>query len=240
MTRIAGVVHAASKMKRRQNPFDEAAEQYDAWFDSEEGRTIFALEVNCLRSVMSSATGRWLELGVGTGRFAVALGIAEGVDPSPSMRALAKRRGVRTIEAVAERLPYNDHSFDGVLMTTTLCFLSDPEKTLKECPHVLKDTGRLVVGLIPANSPWGRLYQRKAAEGHPIYSAANFQTCDEVARLATRVGFEFVAGFSCHFAPPRSPVVEGPPREGIREGAGFTAMAFTKQVTQNLPKGSAE
>jgi ubiquinone/menaquinone biosynthesis C-methylase UbiE len=223
-----------------QNPFDETAEQYDAWFDSEEGRIIFVLEVSCLRSVMPPLTGRWFELGVGTGRFAAALGIGEGIDPSASMRALAERRGVRALDAVGERLPFADQDFDGVLMTTTVCFLRDLEASLRECYRVLKKTGQLVIGMIPADSPWGRLYERKAAEGHPVYSAATFYTSDDVIRLATSVGFEFAAGFSCLLAPPGSPAVEGSPREGVIEGAGFTALAFMKPVVQTLPHARGE
>ncbi|MFO7904625.1 MAG: class I SAM-dependent methyltransferase [Planctomycetota bacterium] len=215
-------------MKQSHKPFDEVAAHYDAWFDSEKGRTIFEREVDCLRSLMASTPGRWLEVGVGTGRFAAALGVAEGVDPSASMRALADRRGIRTADGVGECLPCPDKNFHGVLMTTTLCFLADPEKSLKECHRVLKDRGRLVVGMIPADSAWGRDYARKAAKGHPIYSAATFHTCDESLSWARREGFELEAASSCLFAPAGFPAVEGRPRKGIVEGAGFVAIAFAK------------
>jgi hypothetical protein len=43
-------------MTRGRNPFDELAEQYDAWFDAEPGRSIYAWEIDCLRSVMPSIT----------------------------------------------------------------------------------------------------------------------------------------------------------------------------------------
>jgi hypothetical protein len=40
------------------------------------------------------AGGYGVEIGVGTGRFAVSLGIAVGVEPSPAMAELARRRGI--------------------------------------------------------------------------------------------------------------------------------------------------
>jgi SAM-dependent methyltransferase len=214
----------------RSNPFDDAAMRYDAWFDSGDGRTVFAVEVDCLRKVMSPPTGRWLEVGVGTGRFAATLGVAEGIDPSDSMRALAEQRGIRTVGAVGECLPYPDRSFDGLLMTTTLCFLVDSKKAIRECHRVLKKAGRLVLGLIPAGSPWGQLYARKAAQGHPIYSAARFHTPEEVIGLATGSGFELQETWSCLLTPPGfiGSVEQEQPREGTVPEAGFVAMAFKK------------
>lgn len=60
-------------------PFDAHTEQYDAWFDQHP--VAFDAEVRALQALTPS-TGRRVELGVGTGRFAQALGIDEGLDPS--------------------------------------------------------------------------------------------------------------------------------------------------------------
>ena len=176
-------------MSQSHNPVDDASAEYDAWFDSALGRRVFAQEVACLQKLMHPASGRWLEVGVGSGRFAAALGVKEGIDPSAAMLAMARQRGIQTVHAAGECLPYAQECFDGVLMATTLCFLADPARAFHECCRVLKDSGRLVVGLIPANSSWGRLYARKAAGGHPVYSAATFHTCAEVVSLAAAAGF---------------------------------------------------
>ena len=212
------------------NPFDTASADYDAWFDSANGRILFEREVDCLRKVMLPRAGRWLEVGVGTGRFAAALGVAEGVDPSDAMRALAERRGVQALDGAGECLPYANQSFDGMLMTTTLCFLADPEKSFKECHRVVKDAGRLVVGLIPADSAWGRRYARKAVEGHSIYSAATFHTPEEVIGLATGAGFALREAWSCLLTPPEFLGGTEQPAKGTAPEAGFVAMAFTKKV----------
>lgn len=217
----------------RPNPFDELVTPYDAWFESEDGRIVFEREVGCLLEVMSPLTGRWLEVGVGTGRFAAALGVTDGVDPSERMRALAERRGVRTVDATSECLPYRDRSFDGALMTTTLCFLANPARALQECYRVLKDSGRLVVGLIPANSPWGKLYTRKAAEGHPIYAAATFHTTEAVICLGSAARFKLREACSCLLAPPESLGNAEQRQKGIVPDAGFVAMAFAKADREN-------
>ncbi len=221
------------------NPFDATCSEYDAWFDSEKGRIILSQELACLRMGMSSPTGRWLEVGVGTGRFAAALGVSDGVDPSAPMLALAVQRGIRAVDGVGESLPYPDGTFDGALMTTTLCFLSDPEQSFRECRRVLKAAGRLVVGMIPADSPWGRLYARKAADGHPIYSAATFHSPDDVIRLASGSGFEFQEAWSCLLTPPEDLIGEAHPHRGIVPDAGFVTMAFMKRCMAERPTGNA-
>ena len=67
---------------RNTNPFDKLAQRYDRWFDSTRGRAIFEAEVVCLRELIPDRAGRWLEIGVGTGRFVEALGIAvDGGNP---------------------------------------------------------------------------------------------------------------------------------------------------------------
>jgi len=209
--------------------FDELAERYDGWFDSPEGKNIFRAEVVCLRELMGEPSGRWLEVGVGTGRFAEALGIREGVDPSGSVLTFAAGRGIRTRVGYGENLPYPDSVFDGVLMVVTICFLADPEKALEECRRVLKESGRLLVGLVPADTPWGERYARQGREGHPFYSAARFYTCGDVYSLVREAGFTPANAVSCLFNPPEEPLTDLSNRDGIVPGAGFVAMEFVKR-----------
>jgi len=211
------------------NPFDTDATRYDEWFDSPDGQAIFAQEVACLGALMGKAEGRWLEVGVGTGRFAQALGIREGIDPSSAMLAYASSRGIRTQLGYGENLPYSENSFDGVLMVVTICFLADPVKAFEECWRVLKEKGCLIVGLVPAHSAWGELYARKGREGHIFYSFAKFYTCEEVIGIADTAGFSLAGARSCLFTPPAEPATDLSIREGVVTNAGFVALQFTKR-----------
>jgi len=223
---------------REQSPFDTEVTRYDGWFDSADGRPIFVQETVCLRELIGEIDGRWLEVGVGTGRFAQALGIHEGVDPSLPALALAASRGIIVSQGVGENLPYSDRSMDGVLLVTTICFLPDPAKALAECHRVLKSNGRLAIGHVPADSPWGMLYARKAGEGHAFYSTARFYTSRQAIQLATDAGFYVQRGFSCLLNSPVAPV-HGPPRDGIVTGAGFVAILFVKQSAKQGSEAEA-
>lgn len=208
--------------------FDKLAAKYDQWFDLPKGQAIFEVETACLRELIADRHGRWLEVGVGTGRFAQALGVQEGVDPSAEVLRFAAARGIHTRLGAGENLPYDDAEFDGVLMVVTICFLADPQKTLEECSRILRPDGSLLVGLVPADSPWGELYAREGREGHPFYSVAKFYTCEDVINLAAKAGFSRSDARSGLFTHPGEAVVGSPPRKGIVPGAGFVAMKFRK------------
>ncbi len=221
------------------SPFDHLAQQYDDWFDSAEGRAVFRIETACLRELMPPEGGSWLEVGVGTGRFAEALGVINGLDPSPAMLEIAARRGVETTLGHAEALPYPDAVFDGVLMIVTLCFVNDPATAMTECGRVLKSDSALIAGIIPADSPWGRLYSRRAREGHPFYSAARFHTCDQVIQTANSAGFDFETANSCLLTPPRQPISTSI-QAGVVRYAGFVAMRFRKPMVRRSQSHSEE
>ncbi len=106
--------------------FDTHADKYDAWYDSEAGRAIFAMEVDCLKPLLRKYKKPYLEIGVGSGRFAQALGIEYGVDPSVVLLRMAESRGILPLKATGEKLPFADDIFGGVLVTLTLCFVDDP------------------------------------------------------------------------------------------------------------------
>ncbi len=75
-------------------PFEKYAEQYDDWFS--ENQWVYEAEIRAVKS-MIPASGRGVEIGVGTGRFAEPLGIKIGVDPSKRMGEIARKRGIRVL-----------------------------------------------------------------------------------------------------------------------------------------------
>jgi SAM-dependent methyltransferase len=151
---------------------------------------------------------------------------------APFLTAINTHRGIRTYLTTAELLPFPDGAFHGVLMALALCFVSDAEQAMHECARVLHSLGMLVIGMIPADGPWGKVYMRKALEGHPVYSLARFRAASEVLTLAADAGLEIRASASAILWEPDSDRIgDARVERGISQEAAFLGLLFGKADT---------
>jgi ubiquinone/menaquinone biosynthesis C-methylase UbiE len=109
------------------------------------------------RQLLSSASGRVLELGAGTGHnlehYTSAVTELVLAEPDPNMAKLLRERLQRdgtgagspsVIEASAEDLPFDDGSFDVVVATLVLCTVENPMRAVAEARRVLVEGGRFL------------------------------------------------------------------------------------------------
>lgn len=165
------------------NIFDQNVGRYDAWYDRHE--KAYLSELRAIRKLLPSK-GKGLEIGVGTGRFAVPLGIKTGIDPSKKMIEIARLRGVDARWGLGEFLPFRDASFDYAVLIFTLCFVKKPCKVLAETHRILRKNGALIAGIVPKDSFLGKIYQQK---GSIFYKNACFFTVSELVIMLTKTGF---------------------------------------------------
>jgi len=208
--------------------FDLYAEEYDRWFDTPEGKVLFAVEVKAIKLLMKDLERPFLEIGVGTGRFADQFGIEFGIDPSSNVSEIAKMRGITTKKAKGENLPFTDGSFGAVFILFTICFTGNPEKVLSEAKRVLKKGAALIVGIINRESPWGQLYLKKKAGGHPIYRYATFYSVYEVSKMIENAGMAVEAYSSTLCQPPSQIPYEEPVHNELIKNAGFVCILARK------------
>lgn len=166
--------------------YDSLADEYEQWFDA--FPLVIEAEMEALRQV-TPPFERGLEVGVGTGRFAVALGIPLGVEPSVKMAAYARDRGIEVIEGIAEKLPFEDGSFDAVFMITLDCYLADMKPALLEAYRVLEPNGHLIIGHIDIDAPLGAVYEQDK-EDNVFYRDATFRGTTDVLKELEKTRFE--------------------------------------------------
>jgi SAM-dependent methyltransferase len=203
--------------------FDSLAPDYDTWFD-DEGKSVFAIEIQAFRSVSDLLPKPWLEIGVGSGRFAQALGIETGLDPSIKLLEMARKRGVDAFLGKGEVAPFQGDVFGTVFLIVTLCFVDSPSVVLLEGNRLLKEGGKLVLGLVLRESPWGRFYQVKKKEGHRFYKYATFYSFEEVRALLEQAGFAIEEVISTLSQNPGEVRGMESPLKGLSSDAGFVVI----------------
>ncbi|MFZ8860388.1 MAG: class I SAM-dependent methyltransferase [Thermocrinis sp.] len=169
-------------------------------------------------------------MGVGSGRFAQALGVPYGLDPSMELLKLAKRRGIRGVLGRAETLPFKSSSFDLVLMVVSVCFFEEPLRAFEVAHRVLKNDGYLVLGLVLLDSPWADFYKEKAKKGHPIYSHARFYSFRELSSILAQAGLRIEKVFTTPFEEPQDqePMRNQDIRDGFWREGGFFCVSAKK------------
>jgi SAM-dependent methyltransferase len=121
------------------------------WFAGR--RRIIASFIEKICRDLGTERPRILDVGCGTGANLELLGRygeAEGVDVSPEALAFCRERGLRNVkQGAAERLPYEDCSFDLVTALDVVEHLDDDTAGLREMRRVLRPGGRAML-FVPA------------------------------------------------------------------------------------------
>ncbi len=225
-----GSAHDLTKLSNGANRvndiFNTYTEEYDKWF--ERNHFAYLSELEAVRKLMPrikyGVSG--LEIGVGTGRFADPLGVTVGLDPSEKMLRIARHRGIRTVLAKGERIPFKDKAFDFLLLIVTLCYVNKPYLIITEARRVLKDRGKIIIGIIDKQSFLGKIYQDKKEESR-FYRESLFYSPEEVIELLKGYNFnEFTTFQTVSLSPGQIKGIEQP-QEGYGKG-GFVVMSAEK------------
>lgn len=174
---------------------------YDAWYGTSRGRWIGDREFALLARLLEARPGETLlDVGTGTGyfarRFAGEAGLqVTGVDSDAAMLAFARGAApaIGFVQADATRLPFADTSFDHVVAVTSLCFIADEARAVREMARVARR--RVALGLLGRDS---RLWVRKHGTG--AYAGARWHKREEARALLTNAGLHAVrVGTAIHF-----------------------------------------
>ncbi len=135
--------------------FDKLAGSYDSWYGTEFGRYADDLEKRLIIQFARPKKGeKVLDVGCGTGTYGSEfskMGLeVTCLDMSKRMLNIAKTKSknIDTILGNVEDMPFEDNTFDLIVGITLIEFLPKPEKAIREMRRVLKDDGRIILGVL--------------------------------------------------------------------------------------------
>ena len=206
--------------------FNENVEAYEAWYDTYPD--IFQSEVAALKEQLLKLPENiyGIEVGLGTGRFAKALGIKEGVEPSEEMAKKAIKRGIEIMKGVAEKLPYSDYHFDFILFVT-ICHLNDLNMALSEAHRVLKRGGSIIIGFLDKEQTIAKKYEEKRHRS-TFFKNATYYSVDRVKELLKKAKFKDFEFNQTLFGDLNDIEDVQTPKEGYGEGSFVVVKAVKK------------
>ncbi len=158
---------------------------YDAWFETRVGREVFRRQLRHVVRLLKDVESL-LDMGCGTGLFTEAVSRELGlertvcVELDPDMAERARGRVDEVIVGDAASTPFDDGSFDAVLLSNVLEFAEDPGALVAEARRVASE--RVVAVTLNPSSPWNVWRRFKARLGHPWWSRARFPKVSELSR----------------------------------------------------------
>lgn len=158
--------------------------EYEAWYETARGSWIAGREFDLMMRLLDPPAGATLlDVGCGTGhfsrRFAAAGLRVTGLDPDPAMldHARGLGGGVSYLLGTGTALSFGDNAYDYVTAVTSLCFIADPERALREMWRVARRA--VLLGLLNRRS---LLYRQKHDRG--AYRGARWDTSAEARHWA--------------------------------------------------------
>lgn len=199
--------------------FEKHSDAYDDWFNK--NQEAYEAELTAVRQLLPAGAVRGMEVGVGSGKFAVPLGIKVGVEPAEQMAAKATKLGIEVYPGVAEKLPFVADQFDFVLLVTTICFVDDIVQSFREALRVLVPDGCILVGFVDVESELGQQYLRNRHKSKFYQQATFFSTQQILDHLQT-------AGFGA--TEVKQTLIPGTAEQTVLDGFGEGAFVVIKAV----------
>jgi len=164
-------------------------------------RLIFEIEMGAFLSILPLLPKPWLARGMGSGRLASFLDIPQGMGKERNLLKMTRAWKVSAI--------------------FTLCLASCPALFLKECHHLLRREGKILIGFIPRESPWGRFYMETQKGRRPTHRWGQLYSLKKMEHMMMDAGFSIQGYFSTLFQKPGAVKVLENPMRGYLPQAGF-------------------
>lgn len=227
--------------------FDEYASEYDAWFLA--NPNVLYSEARLVAGTLKNSS-RVLSVGCGSGLFEkimkddFGIVVTDGIEPSESMAAIARKRGLNVTISTAEDADYGNGDYDTILFNGCPSYISDLQLVINKVYKALPDGGRIVLIDVPKESSYGLLYNLAKALGtwnHPLLegvyppnpypiefvNVANWRTTAEKMHMLENAGFrELTCSQTLTSHPLYSETRLEDPADGFDRGDYVAIVAF--------------
>ncbi len=206
------------------NVFDKYYKEYDEWYTK--NRNIYMSEIECVKKAIPE-TGKGVEIGVGTGRFASKLNIRLGIDPSFQMLKIAAQRNVLPVRALGEYIPFKSNSIDFAVVLFTLAFVKNINKVFSEINRIVKKGGYIICGIIDKDSFLGEFYMQTL--NSKFYSECRFLSTLELVDICKNNNILITEIYQTLFKIPTL-ITD---KEPVKVGFGDGGYVVTKGINVN-------
>ncbi len=171
-------------------------EKYEKWYETKEGLYFDRREKELIIEMINPELGESLiEIGCGTGHFLKWLKTFElkltGIDSSKTMIEYASKNLDRDIKLKVEdakNLSFKDNSFDIAVFITTLEFLDNPGRAIKEALRISKK--RVFIGFLNKLSLLAIKHRIKGLFKDSIYNKATFYSVFQIEKIIRSINDE--------------------------------------------------
>lgn len=165
------------------------ANAYEQWFYKHRNRPAAELESRLMIDLLKPNAGElMLDIGCGIGSILPPLLDAglqiTGIDPSPYMLDIICSQFNNRVELYrgnAEDLPFDDNSFNHACFFSSLEFVDDPKKAIKEACRVAKD--KVFIGVLNRFAIKGIQRRVQGIFNHTIFNKAEFFSVWQIKRM---------------------------------------------------------
>jgi ubiquinone/menaquinone biosynthesis C-methylase UbiE len=194
--------------------YDREVDKYDSIFITKAGKHFIKRKLKIAKSYKFIESGQnILEVGSATGVFSFEyekLGVKlTSIDLSPENikwaenKAKANNSSIDFKVADVENLPFEDNSFDGILSFSTLRYVPDIDKAMKEIYRVVKPGGYIIIDFPNKNCPWFGGMKKKILGREHIFD--NHYKIAEVKELVSKANFKNIIIKKGLFIPKSAP-----------------------------------
>ena len=151
------------------------------------------------RDILKEVSGNVLEIGAGTGtnlkyynyeKFESLTITDQELSAALTSYKYPENLKVKTVQADAQRLPFESGSMDSVVFTLVFCSVTDPHLGLSEIRRVLKQQGRIffIEHVLPLGNPMRHIFHKVNHHWKKIAGGCNLSR--ETDKIIEESGFK--------------------------------------------------